>query len=312
MKNNANTSLEISVIISTYNRPDALDLVLSALAEQDHPKFEVIVADDGSTETTASLIRAHQLSQRCPLNHVWQPDEGFRKAEIHNQAILKAAGEYVVFLDGDCVARTNWLSRHAALARRERFVTGSKIKLSPAFTNEVLTCRLPLHRSTLKLAAWMRLTKRANHFLYFTSLPDGRWRNYKPRSSRRMYGCNMAVWTKDLKAVGGFDERYRGWGSEDRDLAARLINAGIYRKEGRYATDVLHLWHREADRNRKEHNRHLLQTVVQTGATRAMKGIDQYIGRYDENFPQAESSDDETTRQRSSPSEARNDGEDSG
>ena len=127
-----------------------------------------------------------------------------------------------------------------------------------------------------------------------------------------MYGCNMAVWTEDLKAVGGFDERYLGWGSEDRDLAARLINAEIYRKEGRYATSVMHLWHQEADRSRKKHNRHLLQMVVDSGVTRAVKGLDQYIGRYDENLPQAESSDDETTRQRSSPSEARNDGEDSG
>ena len=291
MKNSAINSLEITVIVSTYNRPDALDLVLSALAEQDYPKFEVIVADDGSTEATTSLIRTHQLFRLRPLHHVWQPDEGFRKAEIHNQAILRAAGEYIVFLDGDCVARTNWLSRHAALAQKKKFVTGSKIKLSPAFTDEVLANRSPLHRSTLKLAAWMRLTKRANHFLYFASLPDGRWRHYKPKSSRRMYGCNMAVWTEDLKTVGGFDERYQGWGSEDRDLAARLINAGIYRKEGRYATDVLHLWHREADRSLKEHNRRLLQMVVDSGVTRAVKGLDQYTGRHDENLPQAESND---------------------
>ena len=287
MKNRATDSLEITVIVSTYNRPDALDLVLSALAEQDYANFEVIVADDGSGEATASLIREHQLSWRRPLHHVWQPDEGFRLSAIRNRGILKATGKYIVFLDGDCVARTNWLSWHATLARKERFVTGSKIKLSPAFTNEVLANRLPLHRSTLQRAAWMRLTGRANHFLYFASLPDGYWRHYKPKSSRRMYGCNMAVWTEDLNAVGGFDERYQGWGCEDNDLAVRLINAGIYRKEGRYATDVLHLWHQEADRSRANHHRRLLQTVVETGATRAVKGLDQYTDRHDGNLPQA-------------------------
>lgn len=144
MKNRAADPLEITVIVSTYNRPDTLDLMLSSLAEQDYANFEVVVADDGSGEATASLIRAHQLSWRRPLHHVWQPDEGFRLSAIRNRGILKATGKYIVFLDGDCIARTNWLSWHAALAQRERFVTGSKIKLSPAFTNEVLTNRLPL------------------------------------------------------------------------------------------------------------------------------------------------------------------------
>ena len=288
MNDSGTSTSMITVIVSTYNRPDALNLVLSALAEQDYPSFEVIVADDGSTEATARLIRGHQLSQGHSLHHVWQPDDGFRKAEVHNQAILRAAGEYVVFLDGDCLPRANWLSRHAALARRKWFVTGSKIKLSPAFTNEVLTNCLPLHWPTLKLAAWMRLTGRANHVLYFANLPDGRWRNYRPKSSRHMYGCNMAVWTEDLKAVGGFDERYQGWGSEDRDLAARLINAGIYRKEGRYATDVFHLWHQEVDRSSKKHNRQLLRMVVDSGARQAIKGLNQHAGRNDENSPRAE------------------------
>lgn len=276
MKFNARDTLTISVIVSTYNRPDALDMVLSALTEQDYPHYEVVLADDGSTETTAALARGHRLGQRRPLHHVWQPDEGFRKAQIHNQAILKASGQYVVFLDGDCVPRPAWLSRHATLAQEHRFVTGTKIKLSQAFTEEVVSKRLPVNRATRREGVWMRLTKRANHMRYFFSLPDGPWRHYKPRSSRRMYGCNMAVWRRDLMVVGGFDERYEGWGSEDRDLAARLINAGIFRKDGRWATDVMHLWHQEADRGRKNHNRRLLESVVRSGATRAVKGLEQY------------------------------------
>ena len=289
MKNSAINSLEITVIVSTYNRPDALDLVLCALGEQDYPDFEVIIADDGSDETTAALVRQHEICRRRVVHHLWQPDDGFRKAEVHNKAILKAAGAYIVFLDGDCVPDRNFLSQHAALAQKGRFVTGGRIKLSQAYTDEVLANRVVLQRLTLKDWVWMRLTRRANHFRYFFSLPDGPWRHYRPKSSRRMYGCNMAVWTEDLKAVGGFDERYQGWGSEDRDLAARLINAGIYRKDGRYATSVMHLWHQHADRSRKNHNRHLLQMVVDSGVTRAVKGLDQYIGRYDENLPQAES-----------------------
>ena len=275
---NGSNALAISVIVSTYNRPDALDMVLTGLAEQDYPHYEVVLADDGSTEATAALVRRHRLGRRCPLHHLWQPDEGFRKAQIHNQAILRASGRYVVFLDGDCVPRPGWLSRHAALAQKQRFVTGTKIKLSPAFTADALARRLPLHRVTPREGAWMRLTNKANRMGCFFSLPDGPWRHYKPRSSRRMYGCNMAVWRHDLFTVGGFDERYEGWGSEDRDLAARLINAGVFRKDGRWAIDVMHLWHEEANRGRKDHNRRLLDAVIRSGATRAVKGLEQYAG----------------------------------
>ena len=289
MKNSAADSLEITVIVSTYNRPDALDLVLCALGEQDYLNFEIIIADDGSDETTAALVRQHEIHRRRVLHHVWQADEGFRLAEIHNKGILKAAGEYIVFLDGDCVPDRNFLSQHAALAQKGRFVTGAKIKLSQAYTDEVLANRVALQRLAFKDWVWMRLTGRANRFLYFFSLPDGPWRHYRPRSSKRLYGCNMAVWTEDLKAVGGFDERYQGWGSDDRDLVARLINAGIYRKDGHYATRVMHLWHQYADRSREDHNRHLLQMVVDSGVTRAVKGLDRHVGRYDKNLPQAES-----------------------
>ena len=114
----------------------------------------------------------------------------------------------------------------------------------------------------------MRLTMRANHTLYFFPLPDGPWRHCKPRPSRRMYDCNMAVRRHDLVAVGGFNERYQGRGSENRDLAARLINAGIFRKDGRWATDVMHLWRQEADRGREKHNRRLLESVVRSGVAR--------------------------------------------
>ena len=290
MKNSIPDSLEITVIVSTYNRPDALNLVLCALGEQDFPEFEIVIADDGSDETTAVMVRQHETSRRRVVRHLWQPDEGFRKAEMHNKAILKAAGAYIVFLDGDCVPRCNFLSRHAALAQKGRFVTGGRIRLSQGYTNKVLESRVELQRLTLKDWTWMCLTRRANRFLDFYFLPDGPWRHYRPKSSRRLYGCNMAAWTEDLKVVGGFDERYQGWGSEDRDLVARLINAGIYRKDGRYATSVMHLWHQHADRSRKSLNRRLLQEVVDSGARRAVKGLDQHIGRCGEYRPQAGSS----------------------
>ena len=96
---------------------------------------------------------------------------------------------------------------------------------------------------------------------------------------------------EDLRTVGGFDERFAGWGSEDKELVTRLMNAGIYRKDGRYGTGVMHLWHPVADRSREDHNRQLLRMVVESRATRAVEGLDKYIGRQDENLSEAESND---------------------
>ena len=222
MKNSAADSLEITVIVSTYNRPDALDLVLCALGEQDYLNFEIIIADDGSDETTAALVASMKSIAavsyitygRLMKDSAWRR---FTTKEFLRQRVNTSSFSMAIAF------RSNFLSQHAALG---------KIKLSQAYTDEVLANRVALQRLAFKDWVWMRLTGRANRFLYFFSLPDGPWRHYRPRSSKRLYGCNMAVWTEDLKAVGGFDERYQGWGSDDRDLVARLINAGIYRKDG--------------------------------------------------------------------------------
>src|SRR5512141_1388653 len=127
----------ISVIVTTYNREDALEAVLRSLAAQTDRNFEVIVADDGSKAPTAALVeswkaKGTKIGQR--LEHVWHEDRGFRAAEIRNRAILAARGEYVVFLDGDCIARPDFVATHRRLAERGWFVTGNRILLSPELT----------------------------------------------------------------------------------------------------------------------------------------------------------------------------------
>ncbi len=264
----------LSVVVSTYNRPAALDAVLCALSDQDHPDFEIVIADDGSDAATAALIRDHPVRRRRAVRHVWQADEGFRAAEIRNKAILKAAGEYLVFLDGDCVPRRHFVSRHAALAEPGRFVAGHRVLLSRAAAERALAERTPLHRLTLGHWFQMRLTGRINHLAPFVSMPDGAWRRIGRKRWKGAITCNLGVWRRDLDSVNGFDERYRGWGLEDSDLVIRLINAGIYRKEGRYATGVIHLWHAEHDRGRLADNQERLRLVLEAGATRAVRGLE--------------------------------------
>ncbi len=166
----------ISVIVTTYNREDALEAVLSALSRQSDRGFEVVVADDGSGAATAALVERWRPRLGVPLGHVWQIDCGFRAAEIRNRAILAAQGDYCVFLDGDCIARPDFIATHRRLAEPGWFVTGNRVLLSPALTAAVL--RDGLEPATWSAGDWIarRVRGGVNRLAALLRLPLGRLR----------------------------------------------------------------------------------------------------------------------------------------
>jgi glycosyltransferase involved in cell wall biosynthesis len=263
----------VSVIVATYNRPDALDAVLRSLAAQTDTNFEVLVADDGSRPPTAAVVEDWKARLGRRLVHVWQPDDGFRLAEIRNRAILAADGEYCVFLDGDCLARPGFVAAHRALAQRGCFVTGNRVLVSRDLSERIVRERLPAERwSTCKwVAQWAG--RRINRLLPLFWLPLGPLRHAYAQQWRGARGANFAVWRSDLVAIDGFDAGFTGWGREDSDLFVRLIRSGIRRKDGRWATGVLHLWHPEADRGRLSENDRRLDEILAADRTRATKGL---------------------------------------
>lgn len=263
----------ISVIVSTYNRPDALDAVLRSLARQRDKQFEVLVADDGSRPDTAAVVQQWQGRIGRRVRHVWHPDDGFRLAEIRNRAILAADGDYCVFLDGDCLARGDFVAAHRALAAPGWFVTGNRVLLSRALTERVLREKLTAESWTM--AQWLasRLGRGINRLAPLVSLPLGPLRKARPRAWRGARGANIAMWRSDLLAVDGFDSFFAGWGREDSDLFVRLIRAGVHRKDGRYSTGVLHLWHPDADRARLSANEARLDEILASDRIVARKGL---------------------------------------
>jgi len=265
--------VQISVVVTTYNRPDALRAVLDGLAAQSDRGFEVLVADDGSRDDTRLLVEATGAAFPVPLTHVWQEDRGFRAGAARNRASVQARGDYLVFLDGDCVPRPDFIARHRALAEPGWMVAGNRILLSEAFTRAALDARLPLH--AWSNAEWRAARGRGeiNRTLPLLYLPLGPLRKLAATRWQRVRTCNLGVRTQDFVRVGGFDETFEGWGFEDSDLAVRLINAGIHRKEGAFATGVLHLWHRENDRLHEGRNWELLQQRLGSGATQPARGL---------------------------------------
>lgn len=270
--------LKISVILLTYNWPQALERMLEGLARQTQLPYEVIVADDGSTEETAALVKRMAASFPVPLRHIWQEDHGFRAARARNRGIAASRGDYVILLDGDMLIHPQFIADHLMLAERGFFLQGGRIKATPEESQRLLAGGAPI------FAPWSRAdfdefdgTKR----LYAFHAPAlGRWKS-RSRNGGRVMSCNMSFWRDDLLRVNGFDERMEGYGAEDRELAARLENTGLKRRALKWVALAVHLWHNsrsppEVDDMDLPNNRLFHATRTQ-GITWCDAGISQHV-----------------------------------
>ncbi|MBS0533688.1 MAG: glycosyltransferase family 2 protein [Proteobacteria bacterium] len=263
----------ISVIVTTYNREDALAAVLRSLARQTDRDFEVLVADDGSGPATAATVEAWRARVGHRVEHLWHEDKGFRAGEIRNRAVLAARGDYIVFLDGDCIVRPDFVVQHRNLAEPRAFVTGNRILLSPDLTARVLRDGLEPETWSFGQFVAERLRGGVNRLSALLKLPLGPLRQIRAKEWKGARSCNLAIWRRDLETVDGFDADYSGWGKEDSDLIVRLINAGIVRKDGNFATGVIHLWHEEADRSALAENERKLAELLKGRDIRAKRGM---------------------------------------
>jgi len=245
----------ISILLATYNWPQALKLCLESLATQTDHHFEIIIADDGSTESTKQIINAFQSTHSISITHLWQEDQGFRKTKILNQAIEAAKGDYLIFLDGDCLVQPDFVARHRELAQKGFLVTGSRVLLNEKLTQELLAnSRWDFKPFISKLLEY-RLNGGINKYWPLKiKLGNGSWRDYKKFVWRRIKGCNMACWKTDAQAIDGFDETMTGWGHEDADFVFRLQRHHIKRKSGSWSTEVLHLFHQIHDQSNAAEN----------------------------------------------------------
>lgn len=238
--------MRVSVIISTYDHPEWLRKVLEGFRYQLHREFELVIADDGSGADTREVIDRFRSSSGIPVIHVWQPDEGFQKSRILNKAIEAATSDYLVFTDGDCIPRRDFLKVHAKRAEKGRFLSGGYFML-PMETSKAIT-DADIASGNAFLADWLqdhglpwtfRLLKltargRIQQFLNFITPTRPTWN-----------GHNASGWKSDLVAVNGFNEDMK-YGGQDRELGERLVNLGIRGKQIRYSAVCIHLDHKRS------------------------------------------------------------------
>ena len=256
------------LIVTTHERPAALARVLDAVAAQSRPPDELIVADDGSGRETARVVERHAARAGYPVLHEWQAHDGFRAGRVRNAAVARTGCEYVVLLDGDMVAHPAFIADHLELARPGYFSQGVRILLDSTATRHLLE---PHGALPGPLSPGLGLVRRA----YAMRAPGlARALRRAANGAVAIKACNQGFWRGDLVAVNGFDEAMTGWGAEDKELCARLENAGVRRQTLLFAAVAWHLAHPPASRGRADANRTRWLETVRSRRTRCAAGLD--------------------------------------
>ncbi len=264
-----------SLVVSTYNWKEALALCLRSIAAQRVLPLEVVVADDGSREDTAELIRTMAADFPVPLIHAWQEDAGFRLARVRNLGIAASSGDYVIFLDGDLVLHPMFVADHLALIRPGIFLQGSRLNATPEESARLLAGGKP------KFSPFMEMEGRYKR-KHALRLPWVARRKALTAEGGQMMGCNMGIWRSDLDRVNGFDDNYEGWGREDDDISARLKHAGLVRRPIRFAGLAIHLWHKTRwpdgiPPTEVLPNDRFFNKVLAEGSIRCDRGLDAHV-----------------------------------
>ena len=227
--------MKTTLIIATYNWSNALELVLKSVLFQTFTVDEVIVADDGSSDETKSLINTYRNFLSVPLKHVWHPDLGFRKTIILNKAYACAIGEYIIQIDGDIILHPYFIQDHITHAKKSQFIHGGRVLLNSTITLERLKdFNINFHFFN------KGLTNRLNT-IYSPFL--SRFFQSPSISLKKTRGCNFSCWKRDFNMVNGYNQDMIGWGFEDSELSARLINNNILKNRLKFTALTYHLYH---------------------------------------------------------------------
>lgn len=254
-----------TLIIATYNWPEALYLVLSSALKQSVSPSEIIIADDGSKDETKSLIASFKNKFDIPLIHVWQEDKGFRKSSILNKAILAANGEYIIQVDGDIILHKHFIKDHIKNIKDNMFLFGNRVTIKEQESHNILNKKKYAFNYFSKGIKKRNRLVRLPFFSYF-SKP-------KNQNSGKLRGCNLSYWKKDALAINGYNEEFHGWGYEDYEFVQRLINKGIFGKRIKHAAIQFHLYHKEAPKGSTVIGDKVLNETVQNKVCFIKNGI---------------------------------------
>jgi glycosyltransferase involved in cell wall biosynthesis len=257
--------MKLTLIITTYNSPQLLLLVIKSIKNQSIFPDEIIIADDGSTQETKDLVGAFKKNSNFNIIHKWQEDIGFRAARSRNNAITESTGDYIVLIDGDVILHSSFLKDHLENAEPGFYVQGSRALLTKKLTKKSIDEK----KINFSLFTFGVMNKKNSIHSKFLSLIFSN----KSNKLNGIKSCNMAFYRQDCININGFNNNFEGWGREDSEFVARLMNSGLKRKNIRFNAIQFHLWHNENSRVSLESNDEMLSEAINNRVQFCENGI---------------------------------------
>lgn len=261
--------MKTALLISTYNWPEALELIFKSIELQTKMPYEILIADDGSKPQTKELIESFRNKTQLNVIHVWQEDIGFRKAKILNKTIAKSQSDYIIQIDGDCIIHEKFVEDHINNAKKNQYLYGSRVNILPEFVGVIFECK------RIKFNYFSKEIKNKSRTLHIPFLAS----MYGPKDkvSKKFRGCNVSYWKTDFLEINGYNEDFEGWGREDSDLVIRMANKGVLGKRLRYSGILYHIYHKVNSKHNFEINDAIEQKTVKDKIVKIEKGVSQYL-----------------------------------
>ena len=272
--------MNITLIVPTYNRPHALQLCLRSLAEQSLMPYEVLIADDGSgSETRETIVRLQsEMKQLFPIKHIWHEDKGFRKPMILNETVRQSTGDYLVFIDGDCMAHRHFMRAHVANSSPDAILSGKRVEIGKKLTEQLLADGSIVNSLTPKLI-WdaARGGSRKVEEAFMLTAPLLRRLAHRDRiTDDGVWGCNFSLYKDLFLAINGCDEDFQDGSIEDNDLGIRVLNQGKRIRSVRGLAIIFHLWHKSSwsfENEKYQHNLDILKKRIRDKEPFCRNGI---------------------------------------
>jgi len=261
--------MNCSLIICTYNWPEALNLVLSSVEAQSVLPNEIIIADDGSGESTLRVIEQASNNISVPIIHSWQEDDGCRIPHSRNRAIAKSNYEYIIMVDGDTVLHEDFIRDHKRFAQVGLYIQGSRVLLQSKYSSNLIKKSL-----FIKPSFFLKHAKNKINILRLPFLTKV-MSYFKSQNINRIRGCNFSLFKEDIIKVNGFNEEITTWGREDSEFVQRLFNTGVYKQHLKFSGIQYHLYHNERSHNNT--NNEILQATIKNKITWCSLGINRYL-----------------------------------
>ena len=257
-----------SLIISTYNWPEALRLCLLSVINQSVLPDEIIIADDGSAPSTKTIVDDIRSSKDIRIKHIWHRDNGFKLAEIRNKAIAESGGEYIIQIDGDVILHKDFIKDHISFAKKKSFIKGRRMMIGRSKSEQLLRKK---SIAVSFLSTGVKMREHGFRIPFFHKI----FKAKEESSPDGVMGSNMAFWKDDFIKVNGYNNRLKGWGAEDKELAQRFVNLGLVKRKMKYGAIQYHIYHPESDKSKHDEQMSEIENLKNSGKTYCENGLNE-------------------------------------